>query len=284
MNAIVWTYLPCWGQDDSTFTLLLNGLRTCGINLEDCFQRYVETWRGCGLGTGEEMLHALVAFPREWVLAVFGNFQPVASKLQCWRDASIVKVSWENSTLQRLMTWLCWLEALEYPNVKLLKVCLSELPRSLVQQAECDHLDHRLGPLMKFADLEMEDDGVNTGFLHLASLREGLRGIAGSGLLEPNSSWLPPVRLAACRWCCEFMDRPEGRVKLNVLKSHFEELNGVNQEFRKETLELIFKMQHYEATLNNGRSMKLLEKVPFRFSDALKTIDMPSPEWPTSFQ
>jgi len=282
MNTIVWEHLKAFMQDTSSVTPLLHQLHACGINLEACFVRCPELWQSYGIiNKWDDLLHALAAFNTDWVNVVFADFVPAASKFQSWPDSSVSQVSWYDFTVQRLMVWCWWLDALRRgPSVKLLKLCMQELPSAILQQNERDGLDYRMLPFMKLSNLELEDDAENnTGCVLFESFAKGLLPIVGSSRLDSASQWWPPVLLAACRWCCHFMDRSEGRLNLDRMSLYFSKLNGVNREFRREALELLVKLQKFEETQGGHCSTKTfnMERVAFKFSDALEGIEMHPP-------
>jgi hypothetical protein len=264
-------------------TLLMNELRMCGIPLEHCFQKFEKDWESFGVFKWEDILRTLATFEPGWVHVIFKDFEPVATKLQSPIDGTVVNVTWNNYVLQRLMAWMWWLEALEQgPSVDHLKLCLSELPKSMVQSHGRDGMDYRMFPWIRSSDLE--DSSEAAGWLCFQRFREGLGHIIGKPLLHRTSSWWPPVLLAACRWCCHFMKFPGGRLRLDIMNQYFEELNNVNPEFRGQTLQLVLAFDDNEASLGGSHMIKTLSPAPFKFSDDLHAADLQPPEWPASFQ
>ena len=283
MNAVVCNCLPGLMYDTSLVTPLMNELRMCGLSLEDCFQRYQEEWASFGICKWEDMLQVLTTFQYEWVTEIFKDFSPAPAKLQSPINGSVVKIAWDNSVMQRLMAWVWWLEALQRgPSVELLKLCLQELPRSVVQGLPRDGMDYRMFPWVRTSDLE--DTGENAGLVCFQSFREGIARMAGDALFLPTSTWWPPVLLAACRWCCHFMKGPGGRLDHIVMNSYFEKLNAVNPEYRGQTLQLVLAFDDHEASIGSPHMIRALDAARYRFSNELCAVELPPPEWPALFQ
>lgn len=265
MRSLVWDCLPHLKDDGSFWNLLEQALQECGIHPLEHY------------GLSQQVLSC---YSREDVQAVFTGFAPASGWLRSTDYTTLCSVSMDKKMIERLATWVFWLKALEGgPRIELFKICLKELPASWVNITYTDGHGYHM-PLLRLSDLERYSvkGGDKMGWGLLEEFENAVLKHA-SALFDMSSCWWSTAMWNACCWSVQYMERPKGRVDLEMLGGYFQRINGVSRQFRKEALDLIVRIQDVQSERQMPKSFNL-GKGDFLYAESASLVSFPAPKWP----
>jgi len=190
----------------------------------------LETWLR-EMGVTHPPLHVLSCYGPEDVQTVFHDFKAVPVRIPGVLGQPPTCPPPSLSCMQRLVTWMHWLQALEVPPFELFDVCLRELPAAVLN-SKVDSHGWPAPEIFRVSDLRRvpRDEGQKMVGAYLSTFVEGVKkywskyeGQFGEGQHFDRHWWVLPS-LRACYWAVHFMDHPLGRVNFLVLEDLFETL------------------------------------------------------------
>ena len=261
MRSVVWDCLPHLSHDGSFVRSVEESLQECGLHP-------LETY---GISVA-----VLAQYSREDVQIVFSGFSPAPVRLRSMDYTTLSAVPVDSNFVDRLSAWDLWMSALdEGPRIELFKVWVKELLLSFVNGTYSDSHGYHM-PFIRISDLHLfSEEGGDV-------MAAGLMGLFKEGVNKLTFGEQSPLAtLNACYWAVQYMDRPKGRVDLEILGGYLQRLNGVNRQFRKEALDLIVRIQDRPQMSKQAQPRSFdLGKVDFRYAENVALVKMAAPKWP----